>query len=739
MFNAMIERSRSIRVGGAVDALLGVVGVHARPADAAAGTDAGEAVAPAEDDAPALQHDGAHGPAHPYTTRPGAVSGTSLLSTAAAAALALQNANLSPVRFPGGKNPYLDRPLPPPPPPKNQQRNVVPFPSAPVMPPRPSTSSGPSDKMSGGLSGMPSRPNFDSRRISRDDSFLTSRTEPQRKVFRPFKIGVKSGMPPTPEPSPESLVAPAPAFLPARMQTPESLNSGEIQIGMALGSPAAAPNASPSWQTQSSQIVTSPPPMQTGASLPQRTKTQRRRLFGGLFGSKKTAEPVAAAYSNDDASSAVVSIMTSTAALGSSTPTRSLTVSERRNPSKHKPIVVRSNTISSPSPLMDRSPALAAALAPAGPPSLALGSLLDVEIPDIRLERYSVMFSGVLNPHGAPSRSSLLQRRQATLEKLKTVNDDLELELEKENEKLKQRRATSPQPLHDKSPAFTLFPATPGRAPSTQGVYLGQNLGRSPRARSNTSPALLPSPSRPTFESDAPLRKEKKSVKIVSPRTMDEQNRAANVERLREQQTLQAREQARVQTQTIVVEDKGFHFGPEQSGLIMDSPQSMDEETTHRQPFKPNLREPEWQMISPPSSSASSVATKRSPSSSASSVQTNLTRPSVDEGDAALQAAVEISIARQISISRQQRQLLKPRQLSVSPQPGATRPPVQTGPGLPTGGPRGGLPPMHKLGKNDRVAVAETRFATPRFVVPRETLTTQLAQHRKSERVVLEG
>ncbi len=46
---------------------------------------------------------------------------------------------------------------------------------------------------------------------------------------------------------------------------------------------------------------------------------------------------------------------------------------------------------------------------------------------------------------------------------------------------------------------------------------------------------------------------------------------------------------------------------------------------------------------------------------------------------------------------------------------------------------------MNKLGRNDRVAVAETKFATPKFVVPRETLSTQLAQHRKSERVVLEG
>ncbi len=132
MFNHMIERSRSIRVGGAVDAFLGAVGVHARHADAAAGTDAGEVAGGYPRDQ--QDDDGAHGPAHPYTNGPGPVSGLTLLQSSS---LAIQNAHLSPVRFPDGKNPYLDRPLPPPPPAKNQQRNLT-FPSAPVvMPPRP--------------------------------------------------------------------------------------------------------------------------------------------------------------------------------------------------------------------------------------------------------------------------------------------------------------------------------------------------------------------------------------------------------------------------------------------------------------------------------------------------------------------------------------------------------------------------------------------------------------------------
>jgi hypothetical protein len=45
--------------------------------------------------------------------------------------------------------------------------------------------------------------------------------------------------------------------------------------------------------------------------------------------------------------------------------------------------------------------------------------LLDIAIPDIQMERYSVMFSGVLGPS---NRSSLLERRQPNAEKVKPLN-----------------------------------------------------------------------------------------------------------------------------------------------------------------------------------------------------------------------------------------------------------------------------------------------------------------------------
>jgi hypothetical protein len=58
-----------------------------------------------------------------------------------------------------------------------------------------------------------------------------------------------------------------------------------------------------------------------------------------------------------------------------------------------------------------------------GPPvqstqNVAGAGLLGVDIPDVKMDRYSVMFNGVLEP--TPSRSSLYARRQEKADKEKT-------------------------------------------------------------------------------------------------------------------------------------------------------------------------------------------------------------------------------------------------------------------------------------------------------------------------------
>ena len=683
----------------------------------------------------------AHGPVDAsFAGGPGPVSGPALQSSnrgALASRHLLHNPDIPAHHiFPGGRNPYLDRPLPPPPPPKT--------PSA-AMSARPSTSGGPKasapsskfdrrmskDDMFFTSKAPRERTNFD-KRISRDDMYIRS----QMASMAQFHIPAR-GQLLTPVHSPDS----EPQFqasVPVRVATPESLTSGEIQIGMALGSPSHPPASYTSWQPQvpsSSnlsavpEVVTTPAPEQPTL---QRTKTGRRKLFGGLFGGRKHAEPVKQAEPREYASpqgSAMASPAGTPGIADSRTPTRSNTIADRKAP-KYKPIIIRSNTepfkaespavetrsqrTQDPTPLQPsvrRPAAQADLLRPPMPSTMSSSSrnFLDVEIPDIKMERYSVMFGNLLNqPQPA---SSLLARRQATLDKLKSINDRIMHE-EEDKSKTRQRRATSPQPT--KSPAFTLFPATPsGR------THLNPPTPRklSPRMRSNTSPALLPSPSKPSFDLDQSRVEGSRGRTLVAPTPRPSEQRNVSKTRRRDDATNQS-------------PNHGFYFNQNESSLVLDSPTEMEEEEVIvSKPFRPAIQEPEWEMISAPSSTASSM--KKSPSS-ASSVQTHVTRPSVDvaidEADAALKSAVEISIARQISISRQQRQLLRPLQTNASSLQARGR---MASPNKP------GVSPVNKLTRDERIQ--ETKFSTPTLVHPRETLDSQLQQHRKSERIVLEA
>lgn len=750
MFTRVIKRSRSMRVVGP-------------------GQHAGDDVV-------------AHGPARPSSPSgggPASVSDPPGPALHDASWQAVQNAGQSPDHhFADGRNLYLERPLPPPPPPKN---------AAPVtfaMPARPSTSGGPNAKASAflGLT-TTSRPIAD-KRLSKDDMYLTGYTGGQRKRgLQPYRVGMRGGLP-TPEDSPDMdyPVLSLPTAVPPRMHTPDTLSSGEIQIGMALGSPSRRPDALP-WESQPppGRQPPTPPDLYQGPTAPvvQRQKTQRRKLFGGLFGSRKKEEQPRASPEPTESGSVVSSTTTTSMAnqpFGESTPVRSNTVADDRKAPRYRPIVIRSNTLpvvetptkgingggKSEGPQMTMTSDLKYTrnnyLSPNPPaPSSGSGPFLDIEIPSIKMERYSVMFSNVLQPQATSS--SLLARRQATLEKLRTINDRiLHEEEEKERWRGQQRRATSPLPTKSPAAGFTLFPPTPNR----------HHHGSSPLApgrlaRSNTSPGLLPSPSRPGFDhgagaGTAPARKDRKTVTIISPRSMEQRNNN-NSNQLPPPSRANAQQQPE---RTVPTEEAAtFQFGPDVSGLVLDSPQSMDEPSSSSggrfvvdaQPLRPAVPEPEWQMISGPPAAAPLVATevfqqqqpsisssarssttttttttRRSPSSSASSVHTHLTRPSadMDEPDPpALTSAVEISIARQISISRQQRTLLlRPLKTDVAGQTQQARP--GRGPGT---SPAGKMVVSRKEGR-----VVETKTGTPT-----ETVDSHPAAHRKSERVVLDG
>ncbi|KAL8676277.1 MAG: hypothetical protein Q9186_007189 [Xanthomendoza sp. 1 TL-2023] len=132
----------------------------------------------------------------------------------------------------------------------------------------------------------------------------------------------------------------------------------------------------------------------------------------------------------------------------------------------------------------------------------ATGSLLQVEIPNIELDRYSVMFSSLLQPcqqsssNRQPSpkgQPSLLARRQADIQ-------ELNIEPAASNSErpwLRQEPSSGPRAgSPNKSPAFSLSPPSPtalGRK------HQHPTRERSPLHRSATRPGAVP-PSKATFD-----------------------------------------------------------------------------------------------------------------------------------------------------------------------------------------------------------------------------------------------
>lgn len=596
------------------------------------------------------------------------------------------------------------------------------------------------------------------KRMSRDDMYIRSRMA----AMSQFHIPVR-GSTITPQHSPDYPV-PQEVSIPIRMQTPESMTSGEIPIGMALGSPAHLPTEQSRWQAQfppaspraaSPQVVSpqpatpqtnmssepspgfhAPPP---GSSL-QRKKTGRRKLFG-LFGGRKNADGEATPSVSTDKSSA-----------SRPPPARSNTQAEKKAP-KHNPVMSRSNTMPYPAedplspPMVTTGPLNLQAPHRQGnnyyrqdvtrdmPREPPVPSFLNVQIPDTKLERYSVMFSDVLNPGGtkAEPATSLLARRQATLERLKSINDRIEAE-EAMKEAMRPRRATSPQP--QPSPRLSIFPSPPSNR-TQPAIDTPTTLSRV--ARSNTSPGRLPSPTQPTFDRRAPPPNQIRTNHLTVPNPFD-------------MHPLPSTEGP------IYPTDTTFHFGSQdQPGfVVIDSPTALepdDHDIIIAQPIKPTLHEPQWQMVSPSttssaiSSAAFSVRPGRSPSVSSSS--THMTKPSTDskfeEADAAFQNAVEVSIARQISISRQQRQLLRPLQTRRRAESGSGSGTGVTGPSPRSAVSESRSPlgvtvikspsPPNRLGKEE--SLREIQTSTPTLVHPRNSPVDP--GHRKSSCVVVES
>ncbi|RHZ56421.1 uncharacterized protein CDV56_106994 [Aspergillus thermomutatus] len=147
------------------------------------------------------------------------------------------------------------------------------------------------------------------------------------------------------------------------------------------------------------------------------------------------------------------------------------------------------------------------------------GPFLQIDIPDVQLERYSVMFGGVLNQN----EPSLLKRRSKTLEDVSIPKPGAALPSPDLHPP--RRRATSPRPLH---PSFNLFPAQIPVSKASK-VLGSQNIprGPSPLHRSQTSPSRLGQETPTDEPSHVLLRVQSPSIK--SPKSHQTKNSVSSI------------------------------------------------------------------------------------------------------------------------------------------------------------------------------------------------------------------
>ena len=306
------------------------------------------------------------------------------------------------------------------------------------LPERPSTSGGPTSK----------RRNADKRETKDDLSFNPSRAYGSGTTFYNF-------------PLPGSLSAPGRSVPTQEFKFPRSdtsssmdatgtLRGPRMEIGMALGSPT---HQQMDWRSQAPTISGSKfDTTDSGGSsfendsyiaAPSRQKASKWKIFGGLFvGNKRNAASPQAFYQLQP-EGAVVQTTVETACTESGEPIKSSmkrTKTRGRKNDRRKPSVKGLQT----GPLNFDFQASGGGKAAAGAPAVTLdgtplkvhydkiqangGPLLSVEIPSVQMERYSVMFGSLLQNNGSSS-SSLLARRQATLDRFKIANEELDLKV----------------------------------------------------------------------------------------------------------------------------------------------------------------------------------------------------------------------------------------------------------------------------------------------------------------------
>ncbi|SZF00515.1 unnamed protein product [Blumeria hordei] len=243
-----------------------------------------------------------------------------------------------------------------------------------------------------------------------------------------------------------------------RGASPASLNSSD-SIGIALGSPKKDVFTRPGLKgnRMSSRVCESIPENRYHKSPRKRHSKRWRIMMGGLFSGKRSRSQTTSAFYQNKSRRPLESesgriTMNKYHKYNEGVPTK-VTKSERKSGKKS---LMRYYMTTESRELKPRLSLHRDIKKPNRPTAIEKSSLLNVDIPTIKMDRYSVMFSGLLNSSQSNAHR-LSTKRRHDFERLKAVTEALamkERELDERFRKLNQQTA-GPQLART---SFSLFP-----------------------------------------------------------------------------------------------------------------------------------------------------------------------------------------------------------------------------------------------------------------------------------------